>query len=894
MYRSIMKYSSLLILIVVFTTEFYSSVSANGLIENQQSQTNSIQLSLAELSRLPIVGSSEFHGRQSNERFDLLIPSDWEIQPGASLNLHLATNVGQQGIISSVQIIVYLNSRWVYQTILTSPGDRWLAIDLPDYWLPKENKVDSNQLEIQVSVPVGCDENLSHATYLFYDSQININYSITDLPLDLSNYPSPIYSSGFYKQKINVLLPPSVSQDFIEPSLSIAAELGKRSTNNIDWNVYENLSLNEIASLQGNIILLGTPETNPLLEQFQSVSQFPASIRERRYEISITGKTALSQESKVSYSVQVKNNSGFNASNLSANVLIPEYLSINEIVCSSNCQKNRNRISWYIGSMGDNQEIAFSLDFLVDKEKMKLHDIPFIELTSELLEGGAPMNVATIRTFIGTDGDGEFFQTSAVGDKFFISNGHAVPEYDGIIQLIRLPWHSNQTAMIVTGLTEGAVNNAGKALGSKSSFPGFDGDLVFVQGAVAITKRESNFKNEYSLSELGYENKTIFGVGTGSYTYRFFIPGNYSLSKDSNFQLLFSHSALLSITGSSLTVSLNDTPMGSVILDSTNILGGVLNVPLLPSAARSGYINKITVAVNLQVDDPCNFTNSDSQSWVRLDSDSLLTLNAVDNPVLLSYDLAQFPLPFAADQNLNVTKFVLPSEPTNIEYSVAMQIASYLGSAAGGDDFSPTISFDESILSNDISGYDLIVIGLPSRNHFIDIINDDLPQPFDTTTDTIIQKIDNYIFRYPERINLGYLQLLPSKWNAERLILVITGTSNEGLMWPVNFLIDETKRDTLEGNLTLVVDESTSHSIDTRQLLLGGTVTAFTTAIPGLEISNEPTLIPQQETENDNGVQLEKPEDNGTRPSWYPYALTISAALAMLILFVLIYKRFQK
>ena len=86
-------------------------------------------------------------------------------------------------------------------------------------------------------------------------------------------------------------------------------------------------------------------------------------------------------------------------------------------------------------------------------------------------------------------------------------------------------------------------------------------------------------------ADLGYEDRTIKGLGIQDTHYRFQIPLNWALTPGAKARLLFSHSPLLDPSRSSITLLLNNTPIASTALDQNNAVSGELEALIPPWAA---------------------------------------------------------------------------------------------------------------------------------------------------------------------------------------------------------------------------------------------------------------------------------------------------------------------
>jgi len=93
-----------------------------------------------------------------------------------------------------------------------------------------------------------------------------------------------------------------------------------------------------------------------------------------------------------------------------------------------------------------------------------------------------------------------------------------------------------------------------------------------------------------------------------------------------------------------------------------------------------------------------------------------------------------------------------------------------------------------------------MLIGQPTQNSDIAKLNDRLPQPFEEGTNNPIA-LNNVVQVNPNFEDIGYLQaLLDSAGNP---ILIATGTSDVGIGWAMDALMDSTNIENLYGDLAL-------------------------------------------------------------------------------------------
>jgi hypothetical protein len=277
------------------------------------------------------------------------------------------------------------------------------------------------------------------------------------------------------------------------------------------------------------------------------------------------------------------------------------------------------------------------------------------------------------------------------------------------------------------------------------------------------------------------------------------------------------------------------------------------------------------------------------QIWLNLKNNSSFHLPYVLSEGPPQFDLDFLPVPFFMNPNLGDVVFALPESPSIIEYDTAMKVVSYLGVESPGNNFQPGVllGYPDNV---DLSTSHLILIGRPSRNLLLQEVNESLPQPFIPGSDTIRPQIDKIVFRLPDDLDLGYVQLLSSNWNQDQALLAFTGTSDLGVTWATQLVTDPEKNEDLKGNLALARNNSEFYTFDTRELPTGGEVAAISTAVPESAIvgtatptSVPPTLTPTPLVTSSLVTTLPATPAPDL-PEWFPYVVGGGFGLIFIIL----------
>jgi hypothetical protein len=359
------------------------------------------------------------------------------------------------------------------------------------------------------------------------------------------------------------------------------------------------------------------------------------------------------------------------------------------------------------------------------------------------------------------------------------------------------------------------------------------------------------------------------------------------LTKNPTLTLSYFHSGVVQPSASGLTVNVNGQPVGSAPIDSTTLgqREAVIELPL--ADLRTGARNRLTFEANLNVQAPgCTLPELDS-AWIRISETSQLQLPHTEAEVEGMVASLDDPLtPFAARQDLSDVWLSLPENPTLEELRGMVQVATWLGNFGDGPGFAPHVSRGPVDEMADLEPYHVIAFGRPTSNPLIAMVNDALPQPFESDEDNLRQQVGNVVYHLPNQYSLGLLQALPAPWNPEqKVMLVVTGTTPEGVQWAMDTLTDEETYYQLSGDLAFIRGERIE-SFDSAKFIRGPLVAAVEeVAGEGEEVALQAAPATPTATAQAVGLAPAEPETGASVPDNYlPQSPPSSTTVRWLIL----------
>ena len=439
---------------------------------------------------------------------------------------------------------------------------------------------------------------------------------------------------------------------------------------------------------------------------------------------------------------------------------------------------------------------------------------------------------------------------------------------DGLIEMVNSPWSANHVILVVSGNTDQGALKAAQAITTghllSDRLPN-----VSVVKTIQTAPASAPEPVDRTLSDMGFPNQLFANFGLGAVSYQFYIPPGSTVASDARFNLVFGNSELLDYGRSGITVSLNNIPIGSVRMSDATATQATntVEISIPPSAILPGN-NVLTVRANLIPINDCA-PRTLQGLWVEIWSDSSFHLpltQVLINPVS-NLDLSNYPAPFIYDSMLGNTAFVLSHNDLD-SWSAALQIAAFLGQSANGTLTTLSVDYSDQVSNADRAKYNLLVIGLPSQSQIVSQMNSSLPVPFSSGDNLPAIKSSQVTYSISPDSPLGYIEMMPSPWNPNNIVLAVLGNSQMGLGWATTAMIDPTLRSNLAGNFDVIND---------RQILT--TNTRVSSVLP---VASVPTL--------QAGVQLSLPSEaassnSASRPDWI---LPLIGALVFLIVVILI------
>lgn len=445
---------------------------------------------------------------------------------------------------------------------------------------------------------------------------------------------------------------------------------------------------------------------------------------------------------------------------------------------------------------------------------------------------------------------------------------------NGVIQMVNSPWAAKNVVLVVSGNTDVGTLKAAQAVSTGVFQENTSPNLAIVEG-ILDSAAPVPLVVDQSFADLGYSAHQFTNRGVDSQTFNFNIPSGSSLSSDAYLELAFGHSALLDYNISGIVVLLNNQPIGSVRFSDATA-GQAINkirVTIPPSVAIPG-INRVEIRASLEPLDHCTDPNLRGL-WAVVWPDSRLRLPFTSSQfnTQASLDFSAYPAPMIFDSTLSTTAVVFRRADLE-SWRTFTRVAAYLGDRSNGAITKLSVFFDDDLSAVDLSKYNLIVVGQPSQLAIMDELNDALPVPFQKGSDVTQNKFLQVTYQVPPEVPVGYLELMPSPWNSEKVLIAAFGNTVAGVNLGISALVDAPLRSQLAGDFAMI-NGTRVQTVDTR-----------------LELP----VVSAPVAEDPSGVSTPLPQNNiplPSRPGWLLPVLVLAIALIVVVIVIAILTNFR-
>lgn len=391
---------------------------------------------------------------------------------------------------------------------------------------------------------------------------------------------------------------------------------------------------------------------------------------------------------------------------------------------------------------------------------------PFSELTPAERQGA---NIIAIGTFTANEmvSASPYFD----GTGFVTVVGTPVSQENGVIELMTSPFSPQRVLLIISGGTPNALRKAGTLFAALEAYELLGGRTAYIGEAPRLNTTGRVWEDsQASLADLGFPNRTTYGIGTSDINYRIARPRGWVLEEGAEITISIAFSPLGE--GSHINFSMNGIPVATQ-QTGPGVIDRTFTFPLPVAELNDHFERNPSQDFNLQAEvvhllDITHCQQFDQRSvWTRINNST--TLNLPHSYAQLP-NIAEFPYPFVNAESVEPLVFVLPEVLAPDDLPNMLQLVAYLGQNAQHDFDMRVVTADQ--VSDEDLAQNLIVYGMRNNQPILELVLAQLE------TDEAL--IDG---------QAGVIRQAASPFQSGRTVLLIYGDTAEQLDWAYNHLM---------------------------------------------------------------------------------------------------------
>ncbi len=335
--------------------------------------------------------------------------------------------------------------------------------------------------------------------------------------------------------------------------------------------------------------------------------------------------------------------------------------------------------------------------------------------------------------------------------------------------LIQLVNKDTRPTLVVTSKDESLLIKAGRMAASTGLMSQMNSDLKVIDDATEVNEPAYVISSDVTLTETGDK---LSGPNHREQMYFVSLPSNRSIADSGKISLDFRYAENLDFARSLVTVSINDTPIGSKKLTKELANGDTLTLTVPQNLGVSGNFS-VKVAFDLEMQSAVCTPNTEQMPWAYIGKESLLHLNTKDRTDLL---FNNYPYPFLRDGIYNHVAVVLPQEMDDYTYQSLANVFNLLGQYTSGNTGDVHYYTDE-VSPDNLQNNNIVAIGSYKNNKVIRDNNGKLYFRYSKDGATLVSN-EKMSIEEQYGAEVGTLQLIESPYESGRGLMAVTAVNS--------------------------------------------------------------------------------------------------------------------
>ncbi|MDF2959915.1 MAG: cellulose biosynthesis cyclic di-GMP-binding regulatory protein BcsB [Paenibacillus sp.] len=275
------------------------------------------------------------------------------------------------------------------------------------------------------------------------------------------------------------------------------------------------------------------------------------------------------------------------------------------------------------------------------------------------------------------------------------------------------------------------------------------------------------------------ENLVIQGV-TNRQDYYFEVSPSRKIEKGSYFHLFFGHSPTLLPLKSTMTVLLDDLPLGSQFLDEKNRENSSWKLNFPDMDLKPGF-HKVSILTHMEATSNLCEDQNNPANWTLFHKESVIHLNMKKS--YDSADLSYYPSPFLEKGSVSPLKtiFILPDDPDEGQLKALSQLSAHFAGLASSDLLEFKVYKESELTENVLKSSHQIWIG--DKEHW------------NETGRKLVEELQ----KKHSEVSGGSLGVQQSLWNRSNTVMTLVGNTAQ-IQNGINILTDKNLYSQLVGD----------------------------------------------------------------------------------------------
>lgn len=361
----------------------------------------------------------------------------------------------------------------------------------------------------------------------------------------------------------------------------------------------------------------------------------------------------------------------------------------------------------------------------------------------------------------------------------------------GVIMLAPSPMDSNSALLAITGMNVLALQKAVSAINLpefKSLVSGQSAIINELKTAEPVLENKSWYHQTFK--NLGYEDRSISGLGRHVLSYTITLPNN-KIPTHGFVKTYITSPIFPNNEGSEITLLVNGIKQSTLWISKNQ---SAWTTEIRDSAMKPG-VNKLDYYIDLHRDkEQCTREEYD-QIWATVHAESYFeTAFTSTSPQAM---LNQLPVPFGPNPTM-----IIPNTLSATDINTFTQLFFKLGQLYGAQQANFSIKTSDEVNEEFIRNHDCILVGTEKTNPWVKLLSSYMP--VQVRDDARILTTTNEYVQFSGFKESGLLELVKSPWNNNSAILLISGSNESSLTLAVKILLNDTLRGKLSGNIALI------------------------------------------------------------------------------------------